>query len=98
MNARVLWSLWLGVAVIIAGSFTVHGQAPARPLGEADLNSMLGLGLDDETIVARIKKPSTSASRRCRSSSPPAPRLPSSKPCKTLSRPRASPPLPPPAR
>jgi hypothetical protein len=53
MNACRWLSSWLIVATLFAGAF---GQAPAKPLGEADLTSMLGLGLDDETIIARIKK------------------------------------------
>jgi len=55
MNARALLSLWLIAGALVAGAL---GQAPApvKPLGEADLASLLGLGLDDETIVARIKK------------------------------------------
>lgn len=33
-----------------------YGQAPAKPLAETELVSLLSLGLDEATVVARIKK------------------------------------------
>ncbi|MBI3469002.1 MAG: hypothetical protein HY000_38860 [Planctomycetes bacterium] len=33
-----------------------YGQAPAKPLAEQELVSLLSLGLDEATVIARIKK------------------------------------------
>lgn len=50
-------SLIVGVAVALGlgSAATIWGQA-AKPVGEQDLVALLGLGLDAETIVARVKK------------------------------------------
>jgi Mg-chelatase subunit ChlD len=44
------------LVVVLAAAALAWAQAPAKPVSEQDLVTMLGLGLDAETIVARIKK------------------------------------------
>ena len=55
MNSQI--RLWVAVLILtlVAVEFS-RGQAPSKPVGEQDLTSLLSLGLDDETIIARIKK------------------------------------------
>jgi len=55
MNAQIrLWSAVMLVTLVAVG--LSWGQASSKPVGEQDLTSMLSLGLDDETIIARVKK------------------------------------------
>ena len=55
MNAQIrLWGSVL-LVTLVAAEFS-RGQAPGKPVGEPDLVSLLSLGLDDETIIARVKK------------------------------------------
>src|SRR5438093_1003709 len=48
-------ALVLGFASFVAVQLAL-GQAGSKPVGEQDIVAMIGLGLDDEAIAARIKK------------------------------------------
>jgi Mg-chelatase subunit ChlD len=48
--------LGAALALSLLLALASYGQAPAKPLAEQDLVSLLGLGFDDATVVARIKK------------------------------------------
>jgi len=44
------------LALSLTLAFLSYAQAPAKPLAEQELVSLLGLGFDDATVVARIKR------------------------------------------
>jgi hypothetical protein len=55
MCAQACW-IRLGLVLSLILGQAATAQAPATPLSEQELAALVGLGLDDQTVVARIKK------------------------------------------